>query len=852
MKSCPERRRVGASGLERIIFLGDKTLKILRKLTLTFGSALAALGIFAVPLLIPTAYAQEGASEVPQLDEIVVTSRKRDERLIDAPLTITVLSAEDIQIKGIDNYSDIVDFTPGFFVGGPSGGNADRSSRRLLIRGMQPSTDRQTQQSASVYIDGAPVLGAEIGDTAGAERIEVIKGPQSAYFGRSSFGGAINVITKTPGHEWIGQVSAEAGQWDTSDLSVELEGPLIMDKLAMRVSAGQDSFGGQYLNAANSTEMLGSRKTTDFSLTFYATPTDNFTAKLRLHAWEDEDGETTSMGYGLDTGPETFNCNLGGTAGSLTGVAGDPNYICGTPRFPTPDEIGTDSISTPEMQAVLNNECNPGCTFVTKAGILDGYGLAREAFSSSLIMDYEFGNGMTLSSITAAHTNDMRRAGDFDYVVTPEPYYAPNADGDFTRPRPVIIIGDRALEDFSQEIRLMSAGDGSLRWMVGASYSDIEEALGSGNNFGGGFPSASNPSSVGAEVNISKTAGFFGSASYDFTDSFTVSVEARVQEDEVISKRSIPTITPVSGTFNSFTPRIIIDYSPGDNMTVYGSFAQGNHPGVFNSNMIDLETRSPSVFACVDAAIFSGVEVPEETLDNFEVGFKGLMWDGRAEVTVAAYYGQWRDQHNRGQVACPGDPSAPAGDPAQEDATWQTFGVGGETDISGLELEFRIAVTDNFMIDGTYALNKTEILKRDSADGLVVLGNRELAGLGKMFSRYPENSGTLSGTFRGNVRGDTNFFARVDFIYKSGKWATDANIAKTQDENRINLRTGLEIGEDIRLEAYVTNLTDDDTFTGFQNFPDLGNTGGRRLLTLGLPVKRTFGVRATYRFDIGQ
>jgi iron complex outermembrane receptor protein len=833
MNNCPERRQVGASGIERIIFSGDKTLNKLRKLTLTFGSALTALGVFAVPSLIPTAYAQEVASEVPQLDEIVVTSRKRDERLLDAPLTITVLTADDIDIKAIDNFSDIVDFSPGFFYGGPSGGNADRSSRRLLIRGMQPSTDRQTRQSASVYIDGAPVLGAEIGDTAGAERIEVIKGPQSAYFGRSSFGGAINVITKTPGNEWQGKISAEAGQWGTSDLNLEIEGPLVQEKLSFRISAGQDSFGGQYKNAANPNETLGRRETTDYSLTLYATPTDSFTAKLRLHAWEDDDGDTASIAYGIGNGEDQYNCNHGGTATNLPGTSF--NWICGSPRFPEPQEIARDTIMTEDVWDALHS-VNAGSTLITDPGFLDHFGLHREAFSSSLIMDYEFANGMSISSITAAHSNDQARLGDFDYRNT--------CSNGVTDPAGncVMLIGDRTLKDFSQELRLISAADGRLNWMVGVSYSDIEELIGSNTKISA-FPST--PSAVGNEINTSETLGLFGAVGFDFTERLSVSVEARYQEDAILAGRRNNTngAEDLEGTFTSFTPRIILDYKPSDNTTVYGSFAQGNHPGVFNSSMVGLQENNPEDFACVDAAIFSGVEVPEETLDNLEIGFKSLMWDGRAQMTIAAYYGQWRDQHNRGEVQCPqGDGSSQG---------YATTGLGGETDIQGVELEFIVALTENLTVEGTFAVNETEILKRDSNDAGVLLGNRELAGLGNMFSRYPKNSGTLSGTYRGEVTGNTNWFARLDYIYKSGKWATDANLTKTGDESRLNLRAGLELGEDSRLEAYVTNLTDDDTFTGFQAFTDLAFFSGGRALTLGLPVKRTAGVRFTHRFGFG-
>ena len=134
-------------------------------------------------------------------------------------------------------------------------------------------------------------------------------------------------------------MTAEAGSWGISDFGLEVEGPLVRDKLTFRVSANADSMDGQYTNWANPSETLGARSTEDFSLTLHATPTDRFTARLRLHYWEDEDGETPSIAYGMGNGEDQYNCNLGGTAGPMSGVPGDPNWICGTPRFPKDSEI---------------------------------------------------------------------------------------------------------------------------------------------------------------------------------------------------------------------------------------------------------------------------------------------------------------------------------------------------------------------------------------------------------------------------------------------------------------------------------------------------------------------------------
>ena len=783
---------------------------------------LATAVSLALTSALPSANAQESGLRI---EEIVVTARKRDETLLEVPLTITVISSEDIALKGIDNLSDIVDFAPGLFYGGPSGGNADRSSRRLLMRGMQPSTDRQLRQAASVFIDGAPVLGAEIGDTAGAERIEVIKGPQSAYFGRSTFGGAINIITKTPGNEWQGKVSAEAGSWGTSDFGLELEGALVPDKLTFRVSANSDSSDGQYTNYANPSETLGARSTEDFSLTLYATPSDRFTARLRLHYWEDDDGETPSIAYGVGNGEDQYNCNRGGTAGPMSGVPGDPNWICGTPRFPRESEIARDSIVTDEIRAALRGDYNPGATLVLP-GFLDHFGLRREAFEASLILDYEFENGMTISSITAAHSNDQSRLGDFDYRWTAAP--RPGAD--------VAGVSARILKDFSQEIRLASSADRKLQWMIGASYFDIEEELGSAFRVFS-FPAPSPPHARGPEKNTGKTSALFGSISYDFNDKFTLSVEARQQQDKV--SKGFPRTITLGETFDAFTPRVILDYKPTEQITLYASFAQGTRPGDFNPALV---TASPEDLACISAAIGADIFIPEEDLNNYEAGFKSLLWDGRASVTVAVYKGEWRNMHTRGEVQCP--------QPNGMFTGFQSTGLGGSSNLTGLEVEVLAAVTEHLTLEATFALNDTEILSRDSNDAGILLGVRELAGLGNQFSRYPRISGTASGTYRGTLTDTTGWFARLDYIFKDGKWATDANLTKTPKENRFNLRVGLEVGENLRLEAYCTNLTDDDAFTGFQAFNDLSFFGRRRVLTIGLPVKRAYGARATYRFSL--
>jgi hypothetical protein len=116
-------------------------------------------------------------------------------------------------------------------------------------------------------------------------------------------------------------------------------------------------------------------------------------------------------------------------------------------------------------------------------------------------------------------------------------------------------------------------------------------------------------------------------------------------------------------------------------------------------------------------------------------------------------------------------------------------------------------------------------------------------------------SGTLSASFRGREQANNfNFFGRVDYIYRGTVFATAANLTETGDMHRVNLRLGVE-SDALRVEAYATNLFDDDTFSGFSRFIDWtyrdfdSSPGvGYNMLSAGLPVKRVIGVRASYEF----
>ena len=130
------------------------------------------------------------------LEEIVVTARKRDESLQDIPLSISAFSVDQLRDKGIDNVHELAEATPGFAMDRGFGRFFDRP----VIRGQSSILGGR---NASFFVDGVYVSNSVASTTIDSlERIEVLRGPQSAIYGRATFAGAINYITKRPSNEF--------------------------------------------------------------------------------------------------------------------------------------------------------------------------------------------------------------------------------------------------------------------------------------------------------------------------------------------------------------------------------------------------------------------------------------------------------------------------------------------------------------------------------------------------------------------------------------------------------------------------------------------------------------------------
>lgn len=250
--------------------------------TVTFLSVICVLALPPL-LLMPT----EGWA---QLEEVVVTTRRRTENLQDVPIAVSAFSNQEIQRSGISDLNDLARLTPS--VSFDSGYNP--TDTRVNIRGLSATRGRA---NVAFLIDGVDVTSENV-IAAGSgllanrrllndvERIEIVKGSQSALYGRAAFAGAISYITKEPGDEFEGEVRFDANENGLYDISGAVGGPLVQDILGFRLNGVYWEEDGVFTNSVSG-QKVGGGDGFGTSMTWVLTPTDSLKFKWRTEYSDD-------------------------------------------------------------------------------------------------------------------------------------------------------------------------------------------------------------------------------------------------------------------------------------------------------------------------------------------------------------------------------------------------------------------------------------------------------------------------------------------------------------------------------------------------------------------------------------
>ena len=754
---------------------------------LAVSTALTTTSLISVP-----SFAQEQSSLV--LEEIVVTSRKREENLFEVPISVTAITELQIERTGADNLVDIANQTPGFSFrqgfGRTGSGQGGGSSNRPSLRGQ---TNILGQPTVGFFVDGVYVAGNVTSyQIDNLERVEIVKGPQSALFGRGTFAGAVSLVTRRPDNEFRGKAEFTAGYHDRFEGSASVSGPLIEDKLFVELNGRYFTFGGDYFNEITQEIDGGDQRTFNFGGKIVATPNENLEITVGINYADDQD-KGFAEGF---IGSDNLNCFLPVETGSFFGIpltaTRAQGYFCG-------------EVEIPDLFVYDN-------TRIEAAGF---HGLDRQVLRSFARVDYEFDNQWSITSIGSYNTSDNTQALD----IGSSQNFLAGAD-------PLFSVSDNGVNDWSVELKLASPQDTAIRGFGGVYFyketnqsgfdSDLETANGVFD------PATDTPADViidpfddGSNV---RNWAVFGHLEYDVTDQITLTVEGRYQEDRLQEDSNFDgritiedaTTLDVGETFTAFLPRFSIAYQTENEWNIYASAAKGNRPGGFNvlPNSATAEART----------LFNEdfLSYDEDTVWQYELGAKGRFWDGRASFEGSLFYTDWTNQQLTEGIFYERTGTSPTTFPAIVNI--------GESRIMGAEFDLNAQLTEWMSVRIGYGLADTKIkdfldtVDEDLRDTDGLIGADDLAGdptgqvAGNELPQTPKHTLNLSA----NIQAPTgyldgiDFFIRPDLSYESKRWTQVHNEQHTGDSYNLNLRTGFE-SDDWTFTFFVNNLTDDDT-----------------------------------------
>lgn len=780
----------------------------------TAGLATLLLSIAAAP------------ASAQMLEEIVVTAKQREQSLQDVPLSIAVLSEGELERARITELRALAEFTPNLVF---TSGLGRESPSTLAIRAIAPNTGDIRLQGVSVFLDGIYVGGAvQSLDLTQLERVEVLRGPQSSTFGRQTYAGALNYVTKTPRvDELTGVVKANyssnrGAAEDNWQINYSVQLPLIEDGMWLELGGtkkvlGAISRNGSRVNRNTANEftrdVLAGRETTEaFTGSLLIEPFENLSIKLRGIISKDRDGSPLVVA----THPQEW---------ADRGL----NVVTRGSGVLWPE----DDIFAPSAGAV---SCD------SAAGRPEGCGVDRDrAFFSSTIT-YTLDSGHEISYL-AGWAGDTRWSNTDLYLrgASPDPFfgdtYSRPSMGNFldSKLSPFFSAQKQRYENQSHELRILSPTEDRLTWRAGLYYFSEEERFGIAS-LQASQPANTNGTFRGAQG--VKNYAIFGGATWEFNDQWSIEAEGRFQRESdtlgpcFTGQCQSTNVREFSTTIkdNEFLPRVTLMFRPVEDMMLYALFSQGTKAGRYNTNIA-------TNFLYVDP----------EKLTNYELGAKTDWLDGRLQVNAAAFLIKVKDQQ--------------FSTVALIDNTPQTaFQNIGRSESKGFELDGRLLITDQWSAAAGIAYAKQEYTNDFAPTDANLIRLFDGEGFkGKSAMSLPEWTGFASTQYVQPIDSGLDLVLDGSVTYRGEAYADQANLATIPDITRVNLRASLEASRwDVAL--FVSDLFDNDkpvagltnaTNTCLYLAPPDGEpnyAATQRCLAVVLDRGREVGASVTYRF----
>ena len=802
------------------------TAKMNLEMAITRGLVVSTL--MASVALTGNAFAQASMPGKPVVEEIVVTSRKREERLQEIPLTVAAFNAGALARQGITGLKDIAQQTPGFVFQE----FASSFNPAPTLRGLTQFNVSSSVANVSSFVDGIYIprnYSVDIG-LADLNRVEVVKGPQSALYGQNAFAGAINYVMERPTNDLHALATVTGGNAGRLDYKVALSGPLIKDKLAVRGFYSRSEFDGTWKNnypvTTGKAMTVGGHKNESYGGSVRITPTSWLTADVDF--FKTDRHEDLKPAYNVSSGDSQnlFNCGT-----KLTPAAFGPPLICGTLSI---DPATYQSKTSPRLAGILQPQ-QPGFnnrTEFTRVAL-------RADLTNELRADYLFGRVRAVATeITASANNPVTPviglnlpallAGQFVFG----PYFSAQKEG--------------GLNTLTSHDGRLSWDHGPFKAMVGYYYAEntdiyafrITSVLGGQQvtgNASSAFDFTGYPFALLGSTTTVKSNAEYGRLSYSFLDDkATLAAEVRHNVEDKSNQDAV-SAEPLnrqlqSKSFDTTTPRITLDYKVTDRNLVYASAAQGSKSGGFNGFVVG-SAVSRTVLVPAEQAF-----APEENW-TYEVGTKNSFMDGRLIVNADFFYVKWSNLQIQGLPSNAPVPST--------NVPVITLNLGNATSY-GFESDGTFAITEKLkanyafsIIEPTYDAGTTSPRFRNVCDNIVCPKNSDVSG--KTLPRTSKQQFAAGLTWSDYIASNYNYTLHADVTYQSKQQAEEMNLAQIPARTLVNLSAGVQKdwweltvwGKNVLNKKYVA-----DSFfivSGVGYSPSFGE-------------KATYGITATARY----
>ncbi len=531
------------------------------------------------------------------LEEIVVTAQKREQNMQSVGVSVAAFSNEQLKSLGFTNTVDVTQHTPGLSVGVVGGTGA---INLLSIRGVAQNDYNLHQESPNaIYVDQAYLsfLGAASGQMFDLERVEVLRGPQGTLFGRNATGGLLHYVSRKPSGDLNGYTQLRIAEFN----QVRFEGAIgggFSDTVSGRIAVMTNNHDGITENRAGPDAHEADSRAVRAHLK--VEPGDTFDALISAH-YSVNDNEKAAVYQHVAAGIDANGLGYD--------LADDENFW------------GT---------------CN-GCDFLgyrdadndMHAGAWDRVGfMDRRVAGATATLNWRLGD---LNVTAVSNYTDI------------DIYYGEESDSSTNALLTVDI--DQGARQFSQELRI-SSETGRANWVAGLYYLDVDSSMFqmldvpifSGTPFG--YRSLSFADSK------TRSWAMFGHVEFDMADEWKLTAGVRWTDDDKKHENFVDEVDVGYGRVLDFTRatvgdlthysegdwagKLALDWTPSDNMLIYGSITRGHKSGGFN--------------ASIDGAIpVSEMRFEAEILTSYELGLKATLFGGNTRLNSSAFYYDYKD-----------------------------------------------------------------------------------------------------------------------------------------------------------------------------------------------------------------